>query len=104
MFALALASCILSLLTIVLLFVLRAKPAQAPDFNQHFDRLTQYLRADFKASREEAAGMAAQNRQELLAALQQFRTELSGTLNLLTEQQRTALDRSLRNFAERFTE
>ncbi|RYY41034.1 MAG: DNA recombination protein RmuC [Chitinophagaceae bacterium] len=104
MLALSIASCVLSLLAVVLLFVFRSKPATAPDFNQHFDRLTQFLRADFKASREEAALLAGQNRQELLGALQQFRTELSGTLNHLTEQQRTALERSLRNFSERFGE
>ncbi|RYY95430.1 MAG: DNA recombination protein RmuC, partial [Chitinophagaceae bacterium] len=39
-----------------------------------------------------------------LGALQQFRTELSATLGHLTDQQRSALDRSLRNFAERFAE
>ena len=104
MFALLLASCLLSLVAIVLILLFRSRPAPAPDLTPHFDRLNAYLRADFKTAREEAATMAAQNRQELLGALQQFRTELSATLNLLTDQQRSALDRSLRNFAERFGE
>ncbi|GAB4093485.1 DNA recombination protein RmuC [Flaviaesturariibacter terrae] len=104
MFALSLAACLLSVVAIVLIVVFRAKPADAPDFDRHFDRLNGNLRAEFKAAREEASASAAQNRQELLAALQQFRTELSATLNHLTDQQRSALDRSLRNFAERFGE
>ncbi|TCZ71785.1 DNA recombination protein RmuC [Flaviaesturariibacter aridisoli] len=101
MFALLILCCALSLLSALLVFLFRPR---VQSFTAEFDRLNASLRADFKAAREEAATLAAQNRQELLGALQQFRTELSGTLNHLTEQQRSALDRSLRNFAERFTE
>jgi DNA recombination protein RmuC len=104
MLVLTLVSCGLSLLAIVLLIVFRPKPSATPDLERQFDRLTQYLRADLKMNREEAATLAAQSRQELNATLQQFRTELSTVLNHLTEQQRATLDRTFRNFAERFAE
>jgi DNA recombination protein RmuC len=103
MLVLTLVSCGLSLIVIVLLLVFRPK-ASAPDLERQFDRLTQYLRADLKMAREEGASLAAQNRLELNATLQQFRTELSGVLSHLTEQQRATLDRTFRNFAERFAE
>jgi DNA recombination protein RmuC len=101
MFPLMIVSCCLSLLAVVLVIILRARPENR---SEDFDRLNASLRADFKSNREEAASLATANRQEMLGALQQFRTELSNTLNHLTEQNRISLDRSFRNFAERFAD
>ncbi|RYZ19721.1 MAG: DNA recombination protein RmuC [Chitinophagaceae bacterium] len=104
MFPLLLASCILSCIAIVLVIVLRPKAAANVDIERQFDRVIQHLRADLKMNREEAAATAAQNRLELNNTLQQFRTELSQVLGHLTEQQRATLDRTFRNFADRFGE
>ena len=71
------------LITIILIIVFRPRPRGGVN-NDHLlgkiDGLQSAVREDFKISRSENSNLTRDNRQELNAALKDFRAELSETL------------------------
>jgi len=86
--------CLLVLIAIVLIIVFRTKAidsvADLPDqFDGLFkllDKITDNFKDDFRTNREESAAIATQNRRELSDTLLKFKTEMTETLRLITEQ------------------
>jgi DNA recombination protein RmuC len=93
-------ACALSAITLVLVVVFRPRPnnnlyalsTKMDELFKRLDNLTSNLKEDFKTSREENSGIAAQNRQELSATMQAFRQEMTETLRLITEQNRNGAE------------
>ncbi|MBD0374660.1 MAG: hypothetical protein ICV51_03435, partial [Flavisolibacter sp.] len=85
--------CLLQLIVIALLIYYRPRPnrnifslsTRLDELDKTVDKLCVTLREDFTTNRHESATLAAQSRQELTAALNQFRKEMTDTLHLITE-------------------
>jgi DNA recombination protein RmuC len=58
------------------------------------------LKDDFRLNREESAGIANTNRQELQKAIQEFRNEMTQVLQLLSKQNVETLEKNIQSFNE----
>jgi DNA recombination protein RmuC len=58
------------------------------------------LKDDFRINREESAGVANTNRQELQKAIQEFRNEMTQVLQLLSKQNVETLEKNIQTFNE----
>ena len=58
------------------------------------------LKDDFRLNREESAGVANTNRQELQKAIQEFRNEMTQALQLLSKQNVETLEKNIQSFNE----
>ncbi len=58
------------------------------------------LKDDFRINREESAGIATTNRQELQKAIQEFRNEMTQALQLLSKQNIETLEKNIQLFNE----
>lgn len=100
MLILSVASCLLMVITLVLVIVFRPKPnnnlfalsSKLDDLFRKLDTLSANLKDDFRINREENSSIATQNRQELSDTLNQFRKELAETLRLITDQNKSGTD------------
>ncbi|MDB5196137.1 MAG: recombinase RmuC [Flaviaesturariibacter sp.] len=99
----------LLVMAVVLIIAFRPKPnnnlfalnGKLDDLFKKLDNLTANLKDDFRINREENAATATQNRQELNETLINFRKELTQTLNLITEQNRSASESINKTLEER---
>ncbi|OLY90804.1 DNA recombination protein RmuC [Cnuella takakiae] len=91
--------CILVALAIILIIAFRPKPnasvealsARFEALTQRLDILTESLRTDLRDNRTELATASRETRHEIAGSIQQLRTELTQTLGLITEGNRTAM-------------
>jgi DNA recombination protein RmuC len=89
-------------LAIILIIVFRPKEStRLEDISRRLDLLNTNFREDLKANRQEAADTAALNRKELSTTLNEFRQELTGTLRLITENNKSAAEQISKSFDER---
>jgi DNA recombination protein RmuC len=99
----------LLVIAIVLIILFRPKPnnnlfalnGKLDDLFKKLDTLTANLKEDFRINREENGATATQNRQELNDTLINFRKELTQTLQLITEQNRSASEGINKTLEER---
>ena len=83
---------------LILVIVFRAKPNnnlfalsyKLDDLFTKFDKLTNNLKEDFRQNREEVISIAKDNRAELSEALGKFKTEMTATQKLITDQSLTS--------------
>jgi DNA recombination protein RmuC len=88
----------LLIVNIVLVILFRPKPNnnlfslsyKLDDLFGRFDKLTGNLKEDFRTNREEITGITKDNRVELSESLSKFKTEMTETLGLITEQNRSS--------------
>jgi DNA recombination protein RmuC len=100
MIYLLVAAVVLLLAVIVLILHYRPRPNQnlfalsnkLDDLFGRFDRLTDNLKDDFRANREEILAIAKDNRGELSDSLSKFKSEMTETLRLITDQNRSSSD------------
>lgn len=100
LFPLQIAVVALLVILIILVIVFRPRPnnnlfalsTKLDDLFKQLDALTHGLKEDFRLNREEATAMAAQSRRELNDTLNAFRLEMTETLRLITQQNKTATD------------
>jgi DNA recombination protein RmuC len=96
MLPLLIASCILSALSIVLIFVFRPGIASSAyhhkleELEKKLASISDNMKEDFRINRAEMNAASAINRKELSEALHQFKTEMTGTLQLITEHNQRA--------------
>lgn len=98
--ALPLLSCLFSAAAVILIFLFRPRPdsnvsalsQKLDELLKKLDYLSASMRDDFKHNRTEAAATAAQARQELAAALQDIRMELTQAHHLLAHQNKTGIE------------
>lgn len=83
---------------LVLIFVYRPKK-ETDSINQklqdvvtRLDRISGELREEFRVNREESSNVSRDNRKELAESLSIFKSEMNGTLGLITEQNHSALE------------
>lgn len=111
MFSLLIAACVLMLITIVLVIVFRPRPNnnlfalsyKLDDLFKKLDALTENLKEDLKTARQENAGIATQNRQELNETLNSFRREMTETLRLITDQNKAGAESINKTLEQKIT-
>jgi DNA recombination protein RmuC len=111
MFSLLIAACVLILITIVLVIVFRPRPNnnlfalsyKLDDLFKKLDALTENLKEDLKTARQENAGIATQNRQELNETLNSFRREMTETLRLITDQNKAGAESINKTLEQKIT-
>lgn len=95
----------------LLLFLSRSRNNSAPEgmmdrineLQSVLSRLESSLREDFRINREESAGMAKANRDELNRAISEFRTETVNAIQLLSKQNIEALEKLNGTTEQKFT-
>ncbi|WP_226998840.1 DNA recombination protein RmuC [Flavisolibacter tropicus] len=108
---LVIASCGISVVTLILLIIFRPKPNnnlfalsyKLDDLLKKLDGISIHLKEDFRLNREELTQSAAANRQELSIALHQFKGEMTDTLKLMTDTNRTFSENIHRTLEEKIT-
>ena len=110
MLALVIASCILSVVILILLVVFRPKSrpnaelsSRIEEISRKLDQLSANIKEDFRMNREENVLLSTQNRRELNESVQQFRQEMTETLRMITEQNRAGLEGITRTLDEKIT-
>ena len=111
MLTLLIAACVLMLITIVLIIIFRPKPNnnlfalsyKLDDLFKKLDALTDNLKDDLKTARQENAAIATQNRQELNETLNSFRREMTETLRLITDQNKTGAESINKTLEQKIT-
>lgn len=68
---------------------------------RRFDGLTENLKNDFRTNREEILGISKENRTELSESLLNFKTEMTDTLKLITDQNRNSSEQIQRTLDEK---
>lgn len=87
---------VLLIAVIILIIAFRPKPNnnlfalsyKLDDLFKRFDNLTSNLKDDFRVNREEITSITRENRTELSDSLSNFKSEMAGTLKLITDQNR----------------
>lgn len=103
--------CALMIVAIVLIITFRPKPNnnifalnyKLDELFTRLDRISDSLQSDFRTNREEMNSLSRENRRELSEALGQFKTEVNGTLQLITVQNRQGSESINRTLEERIT-
>lgn len=101
----------LIVIVIVLIIVFRPRPdnnlytlsTRLDELFRRLDELSANLKDDGRSSRQENQDLAARNRQELNETLVNFRKEMTETLRLITDQNRTGLEGISRTLDEKIT-
>lgn len=100
---------VLAIIAIVLIIVFRNKNdnGSAIELEKKINELQgglitieRALKDDFRLNREESAGIANTNRQELQKAIQEFRSEMTQALQLLSKQNVETLEKNIQLFNE----
>jgi DNA recombination protein RmuC len=100
---------VLVIIAIVLIIVFRSKKdiESSNDLEKKINELQsalitieRALKDDFRINREESAGVANTNRQELQKAIQEFRNEMTQVLQLLSKQNVETLEKNIQTFNE----
>jgi DNA recombination protein RmuC len=92
---------VLLIATIILIIAFRPKPNnnlfalsyKLDDLFKRFDNLTSNLKEDFRVNREEITAVTKDNRTELSESLSKFKSEMTETLKLITDQNRMNSER-----------
>src|SRR5690242_13393614 len=92
--------CVLVVTAIVLIIMFRPRPnnnlfALSYKLDELFaklDKITDNLKEDFRTNREEITRVSRDNREELSDTLLKFKTEMTETLKMITEQNRTGAE------------
>jgi len=100
MLALLIVSCLLGLISILLIFFVRPKSAlqseaityKLDEVMSRMDLIAANLREDQRMGRTEMANAALTNRKELTDTLHLFKSEMTGTLRLITDNNQQALN------------
>src|SRR5215211_7251662 len=103
--------CVLMLAAIVLIIAFRPRPnnnlfALSTKLDTLFsalDKISAHLREDFRINREENSVLAKTGRMELNDTLLNFKTEMSGTLKAITEQNAKAQEQINRTLEEKIS-
>ena len=87
----------LAMMLFILILLLRPKDSVKVDQRLEEllakqDKISELLRQEFRTNREESAAAARDNRSELGLTLTQFKSEMTDTLRLITEHNRSALE------------
>lgn len=98
--ALLIVLCILVSIAIILIVVFRPKANnnlfamsyKMDELFKRLDSLSASLKEDFKINRDENSSIATQNRQELSTVLNQFRKEMTETLQSITTQNQSGIE------------
>ena len=100
---------VLVIIAIVLIIVFRSKKdiesgneleKKINDLQSALITIERALKDDFRINREESAGVANTNRQELQKAIQEFRNEMTQVLQLLSKQNVETLEKNIQTFNE----
>lgn len=100
---------VLAIIAIVLIIVFRNKNdnGSAIELEKKINELQgglitieRALKDDFRLNREESTGIANTNRQELQKAIQEFRSEMTQALQLLSKQNVETLEKNIQLFNE----
>jgi DNA recombination protein RmuC len=100
---------VLVIIAIVLIIVFRNKKdiesgneleKKINDLQSALITIERALKDDFRINREESAGVANTNRQELQNAIQEFRNEMTQVLQLLSKQNVETLEKNIQTFNE----
>jgi DNA recombination protein RmuC len=100
---------VLVIIAIVLIIVFRSKKdnesgneleKKINDLQSALITIERALKDDFRINREESAGVANTNRQELQNAIQEFRNEMTQVLQLLSKQNVETLEKNIQTFNE----
>jgi DNA recombination protein RmuC len=100
---------VLVVIAIVLIIVFRNKKdiessneleKKINDLQSALITIERALKDDFRINREESAGVANTNRQELQKAIQEFRNEMTQVLQLLSKQNVETLEKNIQTFNE----
>jgi DNA recombination protein RmuC len=84
--------CVLVLVNIIFVVIFRPKASnEVSSLSSRIDGLQANIREDFRINREENATIARENRQELNATLNGFKSELAETLKIIIDQNQKAL-------------
>src|SRR5690606_35013498 len=99
---------IIALLAIVILLLILFRPkanndsalitAKLENISLQLTQLNNNIREDFKNNRDESSKTAAENRKELGDNLNAFRQELTNTLRLITESNKTSAEQIGKTF------
>lgn len=108
MLTLQLVLCALVLILIVLVILFRPKNNnlvgyKLDDLGKKLDQVSASLREDLSTARNEHANQSAQTRQELNETLNGFRREMTETLRLITEQNRSGAEAINKTLDQRIT-
>lgn len=103
--------CALMITAIVLIIVFRPKPNnnlfalsyKLDDLFGRLDKLSASLKDDFRTNREEIAATSRDNRSELSDSLLKFKSEMTETLRLITEQNRQGVQGVNKTLEEKVT-
>jgi DNA recombination protein RmuC len=100
---------VLVVIAIILIIVFRSKKdiesgneleKKINDLQSALITIERALKDDFRINREESAGVANTNRQELQKAIQEFRNEMTQVLQLLSKQNVETLEKNIQTFNE----
>jgi len=100
---------VLVIVAIILIIVFRSKKdiesgndleKKINDLQSALITIERALKDDFRINREESAGVANTNRQELQKAIQEFRNEMTQVLQLISKQNVETLEKNIQTFNE----
>ena len=89
---------LLLVILIILFFITRSGNTDDParlklqEIDNNLNRVSAGMREEFRTSREESSNASRENRKELAESLSSFKSEMTGTLRLITEHNQNAIE------------
>ena len=89
---------LLLVILIILFFIKRSGNTDDParlklqEIDNNLNRVSAGMREEFRTSREESSNASRENRKELAESLSSFKSEMTGTLRLITEHNQNAIE------------